>query len=67
MAYLAAAFTHVRLLASVDALVDRQGRALDELLAAAGVVAHVRTDAAVDTFCECQCGAFDVEAQAPLP
>jgi hypothetical protein len=49
MAYLAAALAHVRLLASVDALVHRQGRTLDKLLAAVGVIAHVRTDAAVDT------------------
>lgn len=39
------------LLASVDTLVNRQGGALDELLAAVGVVAHVRADTAVDTFC----------------
>lgn len=40
----------MRLLASVDTLVHREGGALDELLAAAGVIADVRTDAAVDTF-----------------
>jgi hypothetical protein len=67
MAYLAAAFAHVRLLASVDALVDCQGRTLDELLAAVGVIAHVRADSAVDAFCGRQCDAFDVEAQASLP
>ena len=43
----------MRLLASVDTLVDRQGGTLDELLAAVGVVADMRADAAVDTFCEC--------------
>ena len=41
---------HVRLLAGVDALVHSQGGTLDELLAAVGVVAHVRTNAAVNTF-----------------
>lgn len=35
----------------MDTLVDRQGGPLDELLAAVGVVAHVRADTAVDTFC----------------
>jgi hypothetical protein len=38
----------------VDTLVNCQRRPLDELLAAVGVVAHVRTDATVDTFCSCQ-------------
>ena len=52
-AYLSTTLTHVRLLASVDTLVDRQGGTLDELLAAVGVVANMRADAAVDTFCEC--------------
>jgi hypothetical protein len=52
----------------VDTLVDGQGGALDELLAAVGVVAHVRADTAVDTFCMCcQCFAFGVAAQAFLP
>jgi hypothetical protein len=49
--YLSTSLAHVRLLASVDTLVDGQGGALDELLAAVGVVAHVRADTAVDTFC----------------
>jgi hypothetical protein len=66
--YLAAALTHVGLLAGVDTLVDRQRGALDELLAAVGVVAHMRADAAVDTFyITSQCGFFDVAAQASIP
>jgi len=48
--YLAAALTHVGLLASVDTLVNRQRRPLDELLAAVGVIAHVRADTTVDAF-----------------
>jgi hypothetical protein len=63
--YLATSLAHVRLLAGVDALVHGEGGALDELLAAVRVVAHVRADAAVDTFCRCQCIAFDVPVQAP--
>ena len=51
--YLSTTLTHVRLLAGVDALMDGQRGSLDELLAAVGVVANVRADAAVDTFCEC--------------
>jgi hypothetical protein len=38
----------------VDTLVNGQGGALDELLAAVGVVAHVRADTAVDTFMTCE-------------
>lgn len=49
----------------MDALVDSQRGPLDELFAAVGVVAHVGTDATVDTFCNCQCVLFEVEAQAP--
>lgn len=49
-AYLAATLTHVGLLARVDTLMNRQGRALDELLPAVGVLAHMRTDATVDAF-----------------
>jgi hypothetical protein len=45
----------VRLFASVDALVHSEGGALDELLTAVGVIAHVRTDAAVNTFWKSQC------------
>jgi hypothetical protein len=48
--YLSTSLAHVGLLASVDTLMDGQGRALDELLPAVGVIAHVRTDPAVDTF-----------------
>ena len=40
----------MRFLSSVDALMDGQGRSLDELLAAIREVANVRTDAAVDSF-----------------
>jgi hypothetical protein len=57
----------MRLLAGVDALVDRQRRPLDELLPAVGVVAHVGTNAAVDPFCCCQCVLSGGEVQAPLP
>lgn len=46
--YLAATFAHVRLLAGVHTLMDGQGRPLDKLLAAVGVLADVRTNAAVD-------------------
>ena len=49
--YLSTSLAHVRLLTSVDTLVNREGGALNELLAAVGVVAHVRADTAVDTFC----------------
>lgn len=48
--YLSATFAHVRLFAGVDALVHGEGGALDELLTAVGVIAHVRTNAAVNTF-----------------
>ena len=50
MTYLSATFTHVRLLASVNARVHSQGTALNELLATAWVVADVRADTAVDAF-----------------
>jgi hypothetical protein len=53
--YLSATLAHVRLFASVDALVHSEGGALDELLTAVGVIAHVRTDAAVNTFWKSQC------------
>jgi len=66
--HLSAALAHVRLLAGVDALVDRQRGPLDELLAAVGEVAHVRADATVNPLCEaCQCVRPGVAAQAPLP
>ena len=48
--YLAATFTHVRLLAGVYAGVHCQSTALDELLATAWVVADVWADAAVNAF-----------------
>jgi hypothetical protein len=48
-AYLATALTHVRLLTSMDTLVNGQGRSLNELFTAVGIFAHVRTDAAMDT------------------
>lgn len=41
---LAAAITHVRLFTGVDAGVDGQGRALDELFTAAGPVTRVRSN-----------------------
>jgi hypothetical protein len=65
VAYLATSLTHVWFLAGVDTLVDGQSRALNELLAAVGVVAHVRTDPAVDTFWGSQCVLLVDEAQAP--
>ena len=49
--HLSTPLAHVRLLSRVHALMDRQCRALDELLAAVGVVADVRTDAGMDSFC----------------
>ena len=55
MKYLSTSLAHVRLFAGVDALVHSQGRALNELLAAVGVIAHVRTDTAVNAFCGSQC------------
>jgi len=61
--YLSAALTHVRLLAGVDTLVNSQSRPLDELLAAVGILAHVRTDTAMNALCRivsvttfCCCG-----------
>lgn len=39
------------LLACVDTLMNRQGGALDELLAAVGILADMGTNAAVDAFC----------------
>jgi hypothetical protein len=51
---LSAALAHVRLLASVDALMHSQGRTLDELLAAIRILAHVRADTTVDTFMTCK-------------
>jgi hypothetical protein len=55
LTYLSTTLAHMRLLTRVDALVHCQGGALDELLAAVGVIAHVRTNAAVNTFCKSQC------------
>lgn len=65
--YLSAALTHVRLLAGVNTLVHSQSRPLDELLAAVGILAHVRTDAAMDAFCRIVSVTtfFGVAAQAP--
>lgn len=48
-AHLSTTLTHVRLLSSVDSLVDGQGRPLDELLAAVGVVADMRPHSGVDS------------------
>jgi len=47
-AYLSASLAHVRLLAGVHARVHSERRALDELLAAAWVIADVWSDAAVN-------------------
>lgn len=46
---LGASLTVMRLLAGVDSLVNSQGRSLDELLVALGVVADMRPDACVDS------------------
>lgn len=43
------------LLAGVDSLVNSQGRSLDELLVALGVVADMRPDTCVNTLCESTC------------
>lgn len=50
-AYLAATFAHVRLFAGMDACVYSQRGPLDELLIATGIVANMRSDATVYTFC----------------
>lgn len=42
----------MRLLASVHSLVNSESRSLDESLVAFGVVANVRSDSGVNTFCE---------------
>jgi len=49
-AHLAASLAHMRLLAGVYARMHSQSAALNELFATAGVIAHVRSDATVDTF-----------------
>lgn len=49
--YLGTSLAVVRLLASVHSLVDSQGRSLNEHLSAAGPVADVRSDTAVDALC----------------
>lgn len=46
---LAAAFAHVRLLASVNSRVNSQGRPLNELLSTAGPVTSMGTNACVDS------------------
>lgn len=51
MTHLSTALTHVGLLSSVDTLMNCKGRALDELLAAAGKVADVRSHTRVDPLC----------------
>lgn len=48
--YLSASFTLVRLLSRVYALMDCEGRTLNELLSAIRVITDMRPDAAVDTF-----------------
>ena len=47
--YLSAALTHVRLLASVNTLMNSESRTLNELLSAVGILAHVRPDSTMDT------------------
>ena len=48
--YLAATLAHMRLLTGVHTGVDSQSTALNELLTTAGVIAHVGSDATVNTF-----------------
>ena len=48
--HLATSLAHMRLLAGVYARMHSQSAALNELFATAGVIAHVRSDATVDTF-----------------
>jgi hypothetical protein len=48
--YLSATFTHMRLLAGVNAGVHCQGTTLDELFATTRMVADVWADTAVDAF-----------------
>lgn len=69
IAYLAAALTHVRLLASVDTLVDRQSRPLYKLFPAIGILAHVGADAAMDAFWEVLVSdaKWSVEGPSSLP
>ena len=47
--HLSASLTHVRFFSSMNSLVYSQGRALDELFAATGVIADVRPNTAMDT------------------
>lgn len=49
--YFTTFFAHMRLFARVNSSMNSQRRTLDELLFAARVIAHVRTDTSVDTFC----------------
>lgn len=51
--YLSTSFTHVWLLARVDARVHRQGRALDELFPATRPIAGVRSDPGMDSLWGC--------------
>ena len=46
--HLAATLAHMRLLASVHARMHSQSTALNELLATAGVITHMRSDTAVN-------------------
>ena len=50
--YLPASLTLVRLFACVHTLMDSESRALDELFSAALKVTHMRTNAAMDSFCQ---------------
>jgi hypothetical protein len=64
--YLATTLAHVRLLAGVDTLMNRQCRSLNKLLAAVLKITHVRADTAVNAFYRkvsyCM---FGVAVQAP--
>lgn len=49
--HFSASLAHMGLLSGVHTHVNRQRRSLNELLAAVGVIAHVRSNAAVYPFC----------------
>lgn len=49
--HLSTTLAHVRLLSGVDTLMYGQGRSLDELFTAIGIVTNVRSDSSVDALC----------------
>lgn len=52
MSYLAASLALMGLLSRVHTLMDSKSRSLDKLFPAAGVIAHVRTNTAVNALCK---------------